>query len=448
MPFRKHSTPSHETHRHLPWRKRLAFTAIIAGGIFLITEGFAWAALGIVTGKSVSYASLAEERAQVASSYGKVVIERIQGERDYLENRVIHPYMGYADGPSGRQRVHADNEQMDQYGFSPGAGPFIREPADDEFVIAIFGGSVARLFLDTGGTDVLRERLEASPEFAGKRIVIDDLGVFGFKQPQQLMAFNYLLSLGAHFDAVINLDGFNEVALPGPELLSQNTFPFYPPRWRSRASAIDADPAVRLLVGEIAVRRDARMRSARMFDRLGWSMTAQLLWKTQDRRSAAAIDAKEAKLHQRQSANAGNFATQGPLIRYDSEQDQYADLVQMWHNGALQMHLLATANGALFIEALQPNQYAPNGKIMGDEERAVAWSDDEPYKIGAEKGYPLLIEKGKELAEKGVRFHDLSQLFGKIEEPIFTDACCHFNDKGNAILAEKLADILIAEVAE
>ena len=33
----------------------------------------------------------------------------------------------------------------------------------------------------------------------------------GYKQPQQLMAYNYLLSLGAEFDAVINIDGYNVI---------------------------------------------------------------------------------------------------------------------------------------------------------------------------------------------------------------------------------------------
>ncbi|MGV2341075.1 MAG UNVERIFIED_CONTAM: hypothetical protein LVR18_46165 [Planctomycetaceae bacterium] len=39
------------------------------------------------------------------------------------------------------------------------------------------------------------------------------LALPGYKQPQQLMALNYVLSLGGEFDAVLNIDGFNDGAL-------------------------------------------------------------------------------------------------------------------------------------------------------------------------------------------------------------------------------------------
>ncbi len=35
----------------------------------------------------------------------------------------------------------------------------------------------------------------------------------GYKQPQQLLVLSYFLSIGQPFDLVINIDGFNEVAL-------------------------------------------------------------------------------------------------------------------------------------------------------------------------------------------------------------------------------------------
>lgn len=40
-----------------------------------------------------------------------------------------------------------------------------------------------------------------------------NLGQGGWKQPQQLLALNYFLSLGQRFDVIVNLDGFNEIAL-------------------------------------------------------------------------------------------------------------------------------------------------------------------------------------------------------------------------------------------
>ncbi len=431
----------------LPLSKRIAFTTILCVMVITIAELFAWMALCTLEGRLVTYGSLAEERHQIIKSEGKEIIERNQGvPDDYLENRVVHPFLGYADGPEERVPVRGPDDQMDQYGFAGGAGPFIHTPKPDGVVVAIFGGSVTRLFLEMGGTEVLRRKLEASKEFAGKHIVIDDLGVFGFKQPQQLMALNYLLSLGAHFDVIVNLDGFNEVALAGPELIPQGVFPFYPARWFFRAAAIDADPRTRLLIGEIAYRRNRRARIADAFRHGHYSMIAQLLWKAYDRSAERSLGEEESSLQQLQSKGSNDYATQGPMTGYASDDELYLDLTSMWQRSAELMHDIAIENGAMFIEILQPNQYAPGGgKAMSAEERAIAWDEDQSYKPGAERGYPLLREAGEELTKKGISFHDLSLLFHSVTEPLFLDSCCHFNSRGNEILAEKMAEIIRSE---
>jgi hypothetical protein len=55
----------------------------------------------------------------------------------------------------------------------------------------------------------------------------------GYKQPQQLMALNYFTALGGEFDVLVNVDGFNEVALPPLENIPQ-TNPFCPRQWHLR----------------------------------------------------------------------------------------------------------------------------------------------------------------------------------------------------------------------
>lgn len=79
-------------------------------------------------------------------------------------------------------------------------------------LVGIFGGSVARQCCDQGAPR-LAALLEWSPRFAGREVVPLCLGHEGYKQPEQLLVLAYLLSLGQQFDLVINIDGFNEVAL-------------------------------------------------------------------------------------------------------------------------------------------------------------------------------------------------------------------------------------------
>jgi hypothetical protein len=73
----------------------------------------------------------------------------------------------------------------------------------EEYIIGIFGGSVA-LWFALQGSEVLEERLGPAPEFIGRKPTVLNLGHGGYKQPQQLMALAYLLSLGQQFDFVLN----------------------------------------------------------------------------------------------------------------------------------------------------------------------------------------------------------------------------------------------------
>ena len=95
---------------------------------------------------------------------------------------------------------------------------------------------------------------------------------------------------------------------------------------------------------------------------------------------------------------------------------------------------LCAANGIRYFHFLQPNQYLPNTKSMGEAERQVAYRQDQPYQAGVVSGYPLLREKGKELSSQRVQFFDLTQIFAAHPEPVYGDSCCHFNDHGLEIL--------------
>src|SRR5262249_17471047 len=91
-----------------------------------------------------------------------------------------------------------------------------------------------------------------------------------------------------------------------------------------------------------------------------------------------------------------------------------------------------------YYHFLQPNQYPPGSKPLSPEERRLAYWHDLPARSIIEEGYPLLREAGKRLARRGVRFHDLSLAFARVEATLYVDNWCHFNPKGNEILAEAM----------
>ena len=53
-----------------------------------------------------------------------------------------------------------------------------------------------------------------------------------------LLVLNYMLALGQTFDLVINIDGFNEVALPPITNLPNQVNPFFPRNWFGKTAAL------------------------------------------------------------------------------------------------------------------------------------------------------------------------------------------------------------------
>ena len=54
-----------------------------------------------------------------------------------------------------------------------------------------------------------------------------------------------------------------------------------------------------------------------------------------------------------------------------------------------------------------------------------------------------LSEAGRRLARQGVRFHDLSRVFAGHGETLYFDNCCHFNRRGNEVMAQAIAEALL-----
>ena len=97
------------------------------------------------------------------------------------------------------------------FGFvSPYNFPIVR--SGNEFIIGIFGGSVGVWFCQVGVERLLAD-LQQHEFFKARTLVPLCMAHEGYKQPQQLLVLAYFLSIGQPFDLVINIDGFNEVAI-------------------------------------------------------------------------------------------------------------------------------------------------------------------------------------------------------------------------------------------
>lgn len=422
--------------------RRLLFTALLAGLVLAACELVSFTALSLRAGSPVSWADLAREREAVRTPdpapNATPNLDALPFPRRHRDEQALHPFLGFVmDADRHPAARRGFNPQAIEHGFPLNVEPLFQEAAPDKLLVAVVGGSVANI-LAGQHRDLLAGELSRLPRFAGRRIAVLNLAAFGYKQPQQLATLNYFLALGARFDLVLNLDGFNDVALPAADLVPRGVFPFFPQSWFARVAELD--PRLVELLGERAYRRRGRQERAVAFSRRPWrsSFTAGLLWKALDDALARRLEAAEQALTAYDPTQLG-YAARGPGRSYPSAEDLYLDLARVWARSSWQMHLLCRGEGIEYLHFLQPNQYDEGAKPMGEEERRVAFLADHPYRGAVVAGYPRLREAGAALVRQGVAFHDLTQVFAATPEPLYEDTCCHLNRRGNELLARAVA---------
>jgi hypothetical protein len=120
-------------------------------------------------------------------------------------------------------------------------------------------------------------------------------------------------------------------------------------------------------------------------------------------------------------------------------------MVDKWVEGSVLMHVAAQHNGADYHHFLQPNQYAEGSKTLSATELELAYRPQAQRAIDVARGYPLLRDAGRVLAERGVSFHDAVMVFAATEETLYRDICCHFNERGQQLLSEFMADRILGD---
>ncbi len=409
----------------------LVIVGILELGSFLI--------LSLQAGELFTYAVFHREIRSARSPGEEGLDDPAESESYRTRTRqAIHPFLGYvsdADVHPAAQDAANSAEAID-YGFPRNKSRLFYEPDGNRIVVAVFGGSVAGN-ITAFEPYYLEKGLAKYEPFASKELVVLSLANSGYKQPQQLMALNYLLALGAHFDVVVNLDGFNEVALPLAELIPNQVSPFFPRGWQLRVG--DLDQETRLSIGRLSYLRDRRTAWPARFDRAPhrFSMIAALVWKIVDRKLAGQLSGAE--LEMLEGKTSGRFQARGPRREYASRSATLEDLAAVWQRSSLQMHAVCRERGIVYYHFLQPNQYLPGSKTLTAEEKKKAWREDHPYRPAIAEGYPRLIERGEELGGMGVRFIDLTGIFASSNETLYHDTCCHLNFRGNVLLARAMA---------
>ncbi|HKH69909.1 MAG TPA: hypothetical protein VKA59_01100 [Vicinamibacterales bacterium] len=369
----------------------------------------------------------------------------------------LHPYFGptHREGypfdipePLRENASSAARVPTNNFGFASTHNYPFAKTSPNQFVIGLFGGSVGAWFCQVGAHRLI-EDLKANAFFKTREIVPLCLSHEGYKQPQQLLVLAYFLSIGQTFDLILNIDGFNEVTLssfnnqrgldismpsamhldPLVNLVNQTTLT--PEKLQSLAAINQYKERINYLVGRLQRTRIAAINF--VLERLHRSATS----------SYQAEVARFAALPSNPSNASLILATPSVTPRDDTR--ALADAAKSWSEASTLMQALLAARDVPYFHVLQPNQYFTS-RSFSAEEATIARSNASPFKRGAEKGYPLLVSESEGLKAR-VNFLNATGIFDRESAAVYMDDCCHYTLRGNQLLADAIARLILSSQA-
>jgi hypothetical protein len=355
-----------------------------------------------------------------------------------LTNKRFHPFFGYTHKPG--------LSETNNYGFYCTYDYPLKKEKENWYIIGIFGGSVAHDFY-MKGRDRLTGKLKRHAPFANKHIIYLNYALGGYKQPQQMQILTYFLSIGQEFDMVINIDGFNEIV-----------FCFN----NNRLNVDIAMPSAQ----HFLPMRDLMDSQAVTGEKLESIWKIQTYKKEFNRVEKKLQHTKIASIYLILSAYSKHLYKKyrSEIVRFDSlikpadsrdsivnikytpaaanEPILLAKIATLWYRTSFFMNSALSARRSQYVHFLQPNQYYSK-KSFTQKEQETALDNQLAYNYLVKKGYPVLHQAVEALKNNHVNTFSAVEIFDRVKETIFIDKCCHFNQLGNEIFADFIANCIL-----
>jgi hypothetical protein len=257
---------------------------------------------------------------------------------------------------------------------------------------------------------------------------------------------NYFLSVGQELDMVINIDGFNEVALSylnnnaGTDVSMPNDYIYSPLIALANKDFSTEQLELSLEVLQLRDRlqntlnrlSDCRLATCYM---LRWGQAKYLLHQYRGKQQTLS----QMKTEERKGSLIYLKRIERPL----DDPEALERIVDLWFNSSLGMNDLLAARKIPYFEFIQPNQYYPTNRQFSVDEKKIAFDEKSQYQEGTIKGYPKLLAKVSRLQAAGVKVFNAVGVFDETRGIVYGDACCHYSDAGNDILSRYIGQSIV-----
>lgn len=337
----------------------------------------------------------------------------------------IHPYFGFADACTGKGDMGLTKEISLEDNILQSEARIFR--------VLVLGGSVAsHISTRTSLEKELEEVIKSSPTLSSqyKGASVFNAGLRGYKQPQQSIVLSTLISEGFKFDAIVNINGFNELALPLSENYMQG-ISLILPRSHQYTEAKEHEylsgTMSSLLSTRVAQVADTLFSWHTLYSYLRSRTISKLVQKERDH------IARSITLSQPYTFNLPK-----------NEKEAFAKALKIWVNSSLNSYLIAKGNGISYYEYIQPNQYVQESKILTPGEKQSAYNINSPYGKAIKKYYSRV--SSNDFAIPRGHIWDGRELYKNISEQVYVDDCCHINTYGMKLMAQDISRRILAKL--
>ncbi|MEG4351907.1 hypothetical protein QUA74_19450 [Microcoleus sp. LAD1_D3] len=382
-------------------------------------------------------------------------IERIGIRLDESIVERLHPLFGYVlkQGAFTNEKLKL---KVNKHGFfSLYEYPFIKTNKN-QLIIGLFGGSVANNFaVDEYVNRRLSNKLKSYPEFVNKEIIVLNFGNGGYKQPQQLLILNYFLALGQELDVVINIDGFNEVALSNLNNKAQVEIGMPSVQHIQPLTGLANNNLSPEAMSSIVKINENKKQLKAGIDKLQICQLALCHAVTSLQVKQLVNNYQQAVVKYDSQVKPSNPDTANSGIVYIPKADSvlqdtvaFDKMASMWYESSIGMNQILSSRKIKYFHFIQPNQYYPTKRAFTAKENEIAIDPKSPYIEGVKKGYPVLLSKVDDLQKAGVNIFSAVNILDNTKETVYKDACCHYNSVGEEVLANYVSSSIIKVVRE